>query len=679
MTNQKGTIPASGNMRKLGVIGRPGTFAGADCELHHQILCWVSMGIEIHVVPTGGGGSKELETKLQNVGVIFHSPRDYSKLKGMHVISFCNGDFLSQIETIKKYAKTTTFVNCMCWSFPKEVEAHRKGMIDLFLYQTNHQLAAIRPSLEKVNANYNPHIFVPYFNAKLFPFVVNRPEDKFRFGRISRDDPKKYAQTQFYIYDNFVSPIEKEGHILGWNDKIEKKLGKPPEFCRTYAPSGISQQNFYAMCDAVIMQTAGTENLPRVGMEAMASGTLLITENRGGWCEEIEDGVTGWLCEDEHEFIYKASRAAYEPEERKKMVRAARKVVEEKWSKEAAAKSWKGVFEKMETIEPNKVQVNVPLDTTKRKIYVHYFPMKDKAVPGIDNSIIDNNEFKSFKEGNEVSTGEDCYAVSWGYPVKNVKHGVMETGFFHNAMFIDTIGAYQNASLNCTAGMREILDFVPPESFRDLYLRSDRIKSKYPQPNSNIEWDGVVFAAQNPADRSVHTVASTRDWYKFYEDCCKYYGKALLIKMHPWTPKGDKRYRRMADIANKYDCKYGHYNHSCIDNCEHVVTFSSSFAVDCFLRGVLVKQAVPGQFWSTGAVTYCGMDPSVGCNDTIDMAYQLVEFIGWRYCFEAKKDTNWWKSIFRIFAESNKVFPLPIELSYANGLLQENKNANNNN
>jgi glycosyltransferase involved in cell wall biosynthesis len=655
-------------MKKIGIVGVPSSYAGADTELHMQILCWLNQGIEIHIVPTHRAPDNEIKEKLQKFGVLYHEIKDYKALRGLDTVSFCNGEFLTDIKQIKQYARTTTFANCMCFTFAKEIEAHRAGMIDLFLYQTQHQRNEIQPKLQKANGNYNQMLFTPYFDKSFFPYVLNRPEDKFRFGRISRDDPGKFGNKQFYIWNKFVSPIEKEGHVLGWNEKIQKKIGDPPEFVHCYPPAGITQKNFYAMCDAVIMTTSGMENLPRVGMEAMASGSLLIVDNRGGWATEIEDGVTGWLCDDENEFIYKASRAAYEHKERMKMVKAAHDKLEDTYGMEVATESWNNVFDNMESIDTTAEKVNVNFEIEedeKRKIYINYFPMKEKAVPGINKTIIDNKETFEYNEINKIADTEDPYLVAWGYPARKHKFGVMETGFFYNAMHIDTMADYQYSSLNSFEGIRQRLDFTPRESFRDMYLNSEVIKSKYPQPDNSIKWEGVVFAAQNPRDRSVHSCASTMDWYKFYEKCCKYYGKDLLVKQHPWIGMKDKRNIAMKEIADKHGCAIGYYNHSCIDHCEHVVTFNSSFAVDCFLRGVLVKQGAMGQFWQTGAVTFCHGDPSVGCQDTVDLGYQLAEFLGWRYCWNASDNMEDWKKVFRVFAESTELFPLPEDMSYA--------------
>ncbi len=193
---------------------------------------------------------------------------------------------------------------------------------------------------------YRPLMVRPYFHAEEFPFIDDRPDDKFRFGRISRGDADKFHSRQLWIYETMTAPVLKEGIILGWDDRAAKKFGRQPDpYIRCLAEGGMTQQEFYRHCEAVIMSTETFENLPRVGFEAMASGSILVVDNRGGWQILVEDGETGWLCNDDREFVYKASRCAFEKDERDAMRLAARKKLEQEWGLEASIISWERVFD----------------------------------------------------------------------------------------------------------------------------------------------------------------------------------------------------------------------------------------------------------------------------------------------------------------------------------------------
>lgn len=334
-------------LERICVVGHPSHVGGADTELDHQMRCWQQMGIEVHVCHTGPLDDHLRSLGLAERGVIYHDACDWKSLEGLDCISFCNGEFLAKLPLIRKYARSISWVNCMTWNFDRELEMHERGYIDLHLYQTPHALERVGKRL-KERGKFTGLQFQPYFETAEFTFFDSRPQDKFRFGRISRADADKFNGRQLWIYETMTAPTLKEGLVVGWNDRIATKIGKQPdEYIRALPERAISQQEFYKTCEAIIMTTDTFENLPRVGFEAMSSGSILVVDNRGGWQLQVEDGVSGWLCNDDREFVYKASRCAFEQSERHEMRIAARERLEEQWGFEASAKSWESVFSEM--------------------------------------------------------------------------------------------------------------------------------------------------------------------------------------------------------------------------------------------------------------------------------------------------------------------------------------------
>ena len=328
----------------LCVIGYPSRLGGADTELDHQIHCWQAMGIKVHLCHTGILDDNLRSMRMADRGCVIHKPCDWRSIEGMHCISFCNGGFLDHLPQIRRYVRTTTFVNCMTWNFPRELEMQEQGLIDFHLYQTHHALERVSPALKHFGS-YRALRFVPYFHTEDFPYHEERPNDAFRFGRISRGDADKFGDRQLWIYETMTAPVLKEGLIVGWNDRARDKFGRVPDsYIRTVSEGEMSQQEFYAFCEAVIMTTGTFENLPRVGFEAMASGSILVVDRRGGWELQVQDGLTGWLCGDDREFVYKASRCAFEAEERNEMRIRARARLERHWGLQAAGDSWEHVF-----------------------------------------------------------------------------------------------------------------------------------------------------------------------------------------------------------------------------------------------------------------------------------------------------------------------------------------------
>lgn len=335
---------------ELCVIGHPSSVGGADTELDHQIRCWTAMGIQVHICPTGAVDEGLEAMNLRTRGCIYHEPCNWASLEGLHCISFCNSQFLANMNEIRRHARTTTFVNCMSWNFDKELECQEKGLIDFHLYQTDHSFKKVSERLQSLGT-YRPLFFKPYFHTADFPYIDDRPLDRFRFGRISRDDGDKYGARQLWIYETMTAPVLKQGLILGWGPKAEKKFGcRPEQYISALPPGAISQRAFYAQCEAIIMTTDTFENLPRVGFEAMASGSILVVDNRGGWKLQVEDGVTGWLCDNDREFVYKASRCAFEHAERNEMRVRARDKLTSSWGLQAAIDSWTKVFEGFEQL-----------------------------------------------------------------------------------------------------------------------------------------------------------------------------------------------------------------------------------------------------------------------------------------------------------------------------------------
>jgi glycosyltransferase involved in cell wall biosynthesis len=343
-------------IKKLCINGSVSLLGGADIELFHQISVWQALGIEVHNIHTGvlHGYLLELKKHLEEQGVIYHPSKEWQHCKGMHVISYCNGSFLTNLHIIKNYCKASLWLNCMTFVFKKEIECQRMGLIDFHIYQTQHQKEMIGKHLVRCSRYpYRTFVHTPYFDPKPFTFYHNRPTDKFRFGRISRADPAKYHKQQFEIYDKIQSPVPKEGIVMGWNEKTANYCGfkdSPLPYVKILKEMGITQQEFYKHTDVLIQQANTFENLPRVGMEAMASGSVLVVDNRGGWKQEVEDGKTGFLCNTTEDFIEKSTFLAHHPEVREQMRFSALNKLMNTWGFEKAKESWTKIFNEVEKL-----------------------------------------------------------------------------------------------------------------------------------------------------------------------------------------------------------------------------------------------------------------------------------------------------------------------------------------
>lgn len=336
------------------VLGFPSLYGGAGTELHHQIIAWLSMGREVHIIPTYDIRHEPLLPDMLGRGVHVHAPCDWTAIQpGDPVLGFCNKEFLDHLPDIRRRTSRTVFVNCMTWLFEKEKEAMTSGQIAMFLYQNEAVRQKNMPVLRALNDDPRIafHTFRPYFHHDDFPFIGQRSAEHFGCGRISRQDADKFARNTLCIYEYFVSPNPKKGLFLGFDGRSAKKIGKPYDWIRTAQDQReVSQQDFYKHCEIVLQPTDTTENWPRIGLESMSSGSVLIVDNRGGWQQMVEHGRTGWLCDNERDFIYYASKMAYEPHLRDDMAHAARQRLEDIGGLPASTASWEAVLEAIDNL-----------------------------------------------------------------------------------------------------------------------------------------------------------------------------------------------------------------------------------------------------------------------------------------------------------------------------------------
>lgn len=268
-----------------------------------------------------------------------------------------------------------------------------------------------------------------------------------------------------------------------------------------------------------------------------------------------------------------------------------------------------------------------------------------------------------------------AYALTWGKPISGVRHGVMETGFFKDAVHIDTVGLFQFCSLNTRLAEKQIESFAAPVSFLDF---QEMIRPKFKQ-DAGLgvgSWDGVILPLQYPNDYSIRSGASPTAYLEFLEGACKYYGKDLLLKKHPFMEEHQYEVNfkpwkeEFEKIALKYKVEMLLTDHQVLSNCNFVLVYNSTFVVDAFLNGASVAQFAPGYFWQVHPVDYTAFTYPHSVNENIDAGYQFCSFLLWRYCFNYKMSMEDWRELLLAFSKSKELFPLPEKFSYARFILE---------
>lgn len=298
-------------------------------------------------------------------------------------------------------------------------------------------------------------------------------------------------------------------------------------------------------------------------------------------------------------------------------------------------------------------------------IYISKYIYDLSAVRQItEQNFLPYNDIKIDKKKYE----KNSYVLAWGDPVNKVKNGVMETGFFWDALHIDTIGLYTSCSLNTPQAQKAIENFKAPKSAKEIIFNGRFPPTKFRQAGGDYKWEGIVLPLQNPGDRSVHRGSSTEDYYSFVDNACKYYGKHLFLKLHPWN-KGEVE-ARFRSSAKKYGSSIGRVNHTVIENCKFVLVYNSTFIIDCLIRGIKVAQYAPGYFWQTKPVLYTSYEYPDEVSTDINDGYKLCDFLVWKYLIYQGMSIEKWVKLIRHFANSKKLFPITNEFCYATHIME---------
>ena len=316
--------------REIWVAGYPSLFGGADTELDHNIDLWRAHSIDVHLVPLGDCDLKA-KKRCDLRGCITHRYQP-GIFKDRFVVSFCNGAFLKWLPQIVEEGRPrlTAWFNCMTWTFPDEIEAHRNGWIDFHGFVSKYQRRILLPELAQHAPVREIDGYRPFFSldnaSQKIQFRYRAPHEFFAVGRISRDDAAKYPADTWRIFDKVCAPVPKKVMILGYGENARGKCGPPPADmdAQTWGPNEIPVARMYETLHAIIHKTGGSrESYCRIVPEAYAAGVPLVVEDDFAFPELVIDGVTGFLCKSSDEMSLRCSEIAFDEPKRKRMIHAA--------------------------------------------------------------------------------------------------------------------------------------------------------------------------------------------------------------------------------------------------------------------------------------------------------------------------------------------------------------------
>jgi glycosyltransferase involved in cell wall biosynthesis len=203
--------------------------------------------------------------------------------------------------------------------------AVKSGHVDAVVFQSEYQRQQISKRLRSWGYRDDMgHLIRGYLDWEAIEFspVPHAEDQPFVMGRVARDAENKWCPEFWKMYGRVPN---RKAVVLGYGRPVQAKCGKPPDWATTYFPNTLAASEVYRQIHAyVTCNDSIDENWPRTGLEAMAHGVPIVAENRYGWTEMLENGVTGLLGDSWEQIGDLAAELAYDEARRLEIARAAR-------------------------------------------------------------------------------------------------------------------------------------------------------------------------------------------------------------------------------------------------------------------------------------------------------------------------------------------------------------------
>jgi glycosyltransferase involved in cell wall biosynthesis len=179
---------------------------------------------------------------------------------------------------------------------------------------------------EKITTVYNG------VDLEKFPFTEKPQLEVFKVGILARLSPEKNHSLFLEIAASMKAEKDVQFYIAGdgpEREAIQEKIQKLGLNERIILLGEVQEPHKFLQSMDVLLLTSEREVFPMVILEAMATGTPVITINRGGISEAITDGETGMMVDDHclKAFYEKILSLKSNRKLRKKIIYAARQKV----------------------------------------------------------------------------------------------------------------------------------------------------------------------------------------------------------------------------------------------------------------------------------------------------------------------------------------------------------------
>ena len=332
------------------VLGYPHTVGGAGGHCWATVRLWRSIGLDVAMLPWCEVKGNSWTARLDAIGVPSLSDESAAVVKrGDAVVSFCTPKFFEHAPELRKRKARLIWIGCMSYVHSCEKAYYAKhGPVDYVVVNSKFQEQTIRPELEKY---YKPdHVVrVPScFWPDEWRYCPRERGERFYIGRLSRSSKDKFSSSTWRIYEKIRKAIGSGCHarIMAWAKDVERKLGEPPAWAECLPAKAETAEAFLHTLHAMVSRNGGAkENRPRVCLEAMACGTVVVGEDEFGWPELIKHGETGFLAADHGAFAKHTAALAKDDKLRLCVAQQARDYLPTLIDAPAIGRQWLSLFQ----------------------------------------------------------------------------------------------------------------------------------------------------------------------------------------------------------------------------------------------------------------------------------------------------------------------------------------------
>lgn len=167
----------------------------------------------------------------------------------------------------------------------------------------------------------------PCIDASVYERIKRKPDNqRCVIGRFSTDDARRFPDELLDILVEIQKRVPKVTFRLAGGDKYYKDL-KGLKNVEMPGLASLLPQSHYNSFDMLVFRNASgvRDTWGRVVTEGMASGLPVVVENKAAFKEQIDDGVNGFLCDSDEEFVERLVALVKSPRLRYDIGMAARK------------------------------------------------------------------------------------------------------------------------------------------------------------------------------------------------------------------------------------------------------------------------------------------------------------------------------------------------------------------